>query len=577
MPFQLSDTTVLWGMLFLTVLGLGAIAAVVARRYFGLPTRKVLAALIVVEGVLAALHVVYADGGGSFQHWLFNLNLELTAGAVFSAAQCAVIAMIALVNGLGAPRLKLAQRAFWILLMAVFVWISLDEFLELHETVPTWRSAYMLAGGGVVLASAAAYWFLFRGETELFVPLVLGLAIMGGAGVVLDALTNDHDLVVAGMEIRWLNVLSCDAAWNPIDCGDVNVFGFVEELLEMGGASLVLAAVANYFQRRQPATRFHLLRRLATVTVLTWVLLWASSFWVAPSIAEAVNSEPARVDYLDGRLSLVSYDLSREVLVPGDTLTVSLFFRANTVLPEDYRVAVKLITRYEDETLAETDAQIGEWKYPSSAWLPGFTVRHNARLHVPEGAATPRSYHLTARVWHEEEAVEVASTTLEQVGEGTVVLRGMPVLSPGRPPAPPVAADYHFADGPVLAGYDVPSRAAAGEVVELRFWWQTDRDVPVELNQFVHFMAGDGSVPFAVDQAPFGGENFPTVYWPAGMGEVARWQVVVPADLPGGVYELYTGLYTLPDAQRAGVVSGAGEPVLNNLIRLGQIEIEGSG
>src|SRR5690606_2123074 len=104
-------------------------------------------------------------------------------------------------------------------------------------------------------------------------------------------------------------------------------------------------------------------------------------------------------------------------------------------------------TRYEDETLAEADAQLGEWKYPTSAWIPGVTVRHQARLTIPRGAATPRSYWLTARVWHEDEEVHVEETTLEESGTGTVVLCGLPLLSRGAPPDAPTPAAYSSAGG----------------------------------------------------------------------------------------------------------------------------------
>jgi len=99
--------------------------------------------------------------------------------------------------------------------------------------------------------------------------------------------------------------------------------------------------------------------------------------------------------------------------------------------------------------------------------------------------------------------------------------------------------------------------------------------VPVELNQFVHFLQQGGEGIFTYDQAPFGGENFPTVYWPAGIHEMARWRVDLPPTLPPGVYDVYTGLYTLPDVQRQPVFDERGEPVLDGTILMGQIVIEG--
>lgn len=566
---------ILWAFLIVVVLGFAAVAGVLAHFYLQGPARKLLAALVAAEVVLAALHILFARQTGTFAGWLFNLNSELTAGALFSAAQLTVIALFALVIAVRTPSLGLGQRLYWVALVALFAWLASDEFFALHENVPTWRSMYALLGLSVVGLSLVAFRFAFRDDISLFVPLLAGFLIMGGSGVVLDALTNDHDLVVAGHTVEWVNFLSCDAAWMPVACDDVNEFGHTEEFLEMAGASLMLASLFNYFQKRQAASQVRLLRRLIAVTGTTWLLLWVSSFWVVPAVATAVRSEPVSVEYLDGRLSLVGYHVSKPVLLPGDTVTVSLYFRADQPLPEDYLLAVKLFTRYEDATLAEADAQLGEWKYPTSAWIPGVTVRHQTRLTIPLGAATPRSYWLTARVWHEDEEVQVSETMLEESGTGTVVLCGLPLLSRGAPPDPPTPATYHFADGPILAGYDLPARAVAGSTVDLTFWWRTETAVPVELNQFVHFLEQGGEAIYSHDQAPFGGENFPTVYWPAGIRERARWHIDLPPTLPPGVYEVYTGLYTLPDVQRRAVFDADGAPVLDNAIPLGQIVIEG--
>lgn len=566
---------ILWAFLIAVVLGFAGAAGALAYFYLQGPARKLLVALVAAEAVLAALHILFARHTGTFSGWLFNLNSELTAGALFSAAQLTVIALFALVIAVRTPSLGLGQRLYWVALVALFAWLASDEFFALHETVPTWRSMYALLGLSVVGLSLAAFRLGFRGEAGLFVPLLAGFLIMGGAGVVLDALTNDHDLVVAGYTVEWVNFLSCDAAWMPVACTDVNEFGFTEEFLEMAGASLMLASLFNFFQKRQAASQVRLLRRLIAVTGTTWLLLWVSSFWVVPAVAAAMRSEPVHVEYLDGRLSLVGYHVSKPVLLPGDTVTVSLYFRADQPLPEDYLLAVKLFTRYEDETLAEADAQLGEWKYPTSAWIPGVTVRHQARLTIPRGAATPRSYWLTARVWHEDEEVHVEETTLEESGTGTVVLCGLPLLSRGAPPDAPTPAAYSFAGGPILAGYDLPAQAAPGSTVELAFWWRTEAAVPVELNQFVHFLQQGGEGIFTYDQAPFGGENFPTVYWPAGIHEMARWRVDLPPTLPPGVYDVYTGLYTLPDVQRQPVFDERGEPVLDGAILMGQIVIEG--
>ena len=78
------------------------------------------------------------------------------------------------------------------------------------------------------------------------------------------------------------------------------------------------SSLANYFFRRQPPERVRQLRRLAIAASATWVVVWASNFWLLPSVVTAVESEAAG-GLLDGRLSLIGYDLSKDVLLPGET------------------------------------------------------------------------------------------------------------------------------------------------------------------------------------------------------------------------------------------------------------------
>ena len=568
------SSSVILGFLAGVILIYAIFATPLALWFFGPPARRVLIALVGLAIALAGMHIVFAPQGKGLRSWLFNLDIEFTAGAVYSSLQYTLIALVALLNAIVTPALKIGQRLYWGLLSALFTWLCLDEFLSLHESFLHWRSAYALGGLALAASSLAAFWFGFKDRADLFIPLIVGLAMIGAAGVVLDALTNDHPLIVAGMQVKWVNLLSCNAPYIPLECKHMNRLGFVEEFLEMTGATLVLATFVNYLDTAPEKAGLRLFRHLSAGAVAVWLAIWIGKMWAIPTLDAAIGTEPIQVEYLDGRLTATGYRISGKVFNPGDDVVLTIFFRAKVPLQEDYRLSTHLMPRYGADSLAQADTELGGWVYPTSAWVPGLSVRERMPIHIPEDTPAPASYWLTMRVWHEDEDVPLSETDRFEVGPGTVVVLSLPVLPEGDIPDPPTAAGYRFSDGFWLTGYSIPRSAAPGGTLPLRFWWKTEARIPFEINQFVHLFDAQGQVALTYDQAPFGGERFPTVDWPAGMEAVAEWAIPLTASLEPGTYDVYTGLYTLPDIQRREVFDAQGQPVPDNAIYLGQITVE---
>ena len=566
------SSSTLWVTLAVVVLVDATLIAVLIFRHLKPLARRVLLAMAAVEVLLVVLHLTFRGQAKTFASWFFNLDLEFAGGALFSSAQYTAVALVAALNALRASASRIPQRLYWGAFTLLFAWLALDEFFALHEGILFWRGAYTIGGVAVVGMALLAYWLAFRGHTELSVPLVVGLIMMGTSGVLLDAVTNDHVLVVAGVEMRWLLWFSCDGII-PVPCRYMNELSFSEEFLEMAGVSIVLASLISYTESTHGAEARRGLRWAFAAATSAWLIFFVGYLWIAPTIGSALRARSAQVEYLDSDLALVGYFLSGDVLRPGDELTATLYFRANKPLDEDYRLAVQLIPRYGEEAIAQADFQLGEWQYPSSAWIPGLSVRNRVHLYIPQEVITPQAYWLVARVWHESRAVALASADRQEVGPGSVVVADVVVLSDRAPLPPPIASDYRFEMGIHLVGYALPESAASGGVLPLDFWWETERRVERELNQYVHLFDQVGTFAFGYDQAPFGGESFPTTDWPAKMRERAHWDVPLPADLAPGVYEVYTGLYTLDDVVRLPVADAEGQPIPDFSIHLGAIRI----
>jgi hypothetical protein len=84
--------------------------------------------------------------------------------------------------------------------------------------------------------------------------------------------------------------------------------------------------------------------------------------FVVPSPGHASDAD------FGGKVELLGYSLSAEAAAPGDRLTVTLFWRAQTEMEEDYTVFVHLAGP-DGRLSGQHDGQPAGGTYPTSLWL----------------------------------------------------------------------------------------------------------------------------------------------------------------------------------------------------------------
>ncbi len=95
---------------------------------------------------------------------------------------------------------------------------------------------------------------------------------------------------------------------------------------------------------------------------------------------------------LGGLATLVGFDLSAEEIEPGDTLTVTLVWRAEAETTTGYRVFLHLIGP-DGRLVAQSDGEPANWTRPTTGWLPGEYIADERVLTIPPDAP-PGSYTL---------------------------------------------------------------------------------------------------------------------------------------------------------------------------------------
>jgi len=490
--------------------------------------------------------------------------------------------LVALLIGLLGRWPRAWHRLYWLILAGLFAFLCVDEYFALHESVLLWRYMYPLAGVLAVGLTILAWALTFRRDWWVAAFIVLGLGIMGFSGVALDAFSNEQLLRFGSYEVTWF---ACSDHFLGLPCQS---YGFAEEFLEMAGVTLVLAALFSYLLVKAPPEAGQRIRRVLVIGAGVWLAWTVANPWVIPSIEMLLpGTQRVALAYADDDLRLLGYRRSAAAVAPGGAVDITIYFRAERPLTQDYHLSIHALSRPDAESVAQADIQLGEWEYPSSAWIPGLAVRNRVRLEFPADLpADPASYSIALRVWYpdaprrtltmeELNGLLIVDSTRPLITPDTVELFGLAVLTPTTLPEPPTPAGYRFAGDVTLAGYDLPQTATPGETLPLAFWWRTGNSpaLNADMVQFIHFFHSNGQDYWVYDRPPFG-DRFPTSDWPGGVTLRDSVSVPLPADLPPGEYTVRTGLYEPVNRDRLVVTDAGGAVVTDYSIILGTVTLD---
>ena len=565
---------VVYQILFvISILGIFGICAFTAwfvtRRPLQPFARNLLIVLIVLEIGLATLHILTFNSGlPPFWKWFFDLQYEMNLGSIFSALQLFIIMTVALVNALLTPGLTLWQRAYWLLLVMVFLYLSIDEFYELHETfgsrVPTeaWRVPYAIGGSFLLAVSGLVYWFGYRKEPTFFVLLFAGIGVMAISGIGIEEFVM-QGFVYQSPGFTWMYVF--------------------EEWFEMVGATIVLATFLSYSQRRLTALDWPRAKLALVAGVVIGLSWYTFSLAIVPALEARIFANAIDVDYAEDELSLVGYHMYPDTIQPGSEIVMNLYWLARAPLNEDYSLSVHLVERGTNRSLAQSD-NLHMGPMPGQAMYPGIVMRRTIFLDAPRSLPTPASYDVMVRVWsgpwpfltpwEDTVGLNIARSEQRPLLASDAVLIDH-VVAPPVDAVQPLAttADYQFtADGFTLAGYELPQETITTHSFPVSFEWATQSQPSRDLTQFFHVVGETEEAFFTFDQKPFNG-TFPTNDWPAGIEAVDGWTVTLPDEAPAGEYQIYTGLYDLDTLERSPI-SENGQPVQDNSILLGTIQYD---
>ena len=562
-PNAVLTLAILHGLIIVLLFGLAALLLPKSKRF----AVAIIFVLLWTMSLVAMLD--FMAGNTGFISWFMNPAAERNLPTMLSSSFLLANSAAALLILWQSRKERAAwEGGYWILLGFLFIFLSLDEYFSIHESILFWRNAYLGLGGTVGLLSLL---MIFRSRSKLQRPLllfVIGFGTIGFSGVILNAFTTQSIISFGSIE---LDFLTCRHEFMGVLCRDFNNSQDTGELFGEVLVLMSLLTVAQIYINPQQWKR----RQTSIVAVgLTWFVLLAASLWILPAI-QSLSAKSVVANY--GDLSLIAYSVSESTIEADDTLEVSIYMRVNQSITSDYSLSVHLYTQAlpDVDSIAQDDMELGDFKYPTRAWLPYLPVRNDFRLQIPDDLATSASYRLVAILWQDtpENTIAVKETSLDTLANGTVTILDGIAAPPSDIDSIPMSAAYDFAPNFSLEGYELPEEVAVGNTITVDFWWSSKESVDVELTHFLHWFHSETGEYVIFDQIPFAGA-FPTQDWPKNLLAQDSWTITLPDDMPAGIYRVQTGLFGVASGERIPVTDADGERVLDDSIVLGVVTVK---
>jgi mannosyltransferase len=229
--------------------------------------------------------------------------------------------------------------------------------------------------------------------------------------------------------------------------------------------------------------------------------------------------------------TLLGYQIGREKASTGESVPLTLFWRADQKPNADYQFQIQFGDKFSKPLpLANT-------AYPTSQWNAGEIVRGQYNVQIPTDADA----------WTGDLRLEIGDGTNKQ---GVSLQQQFVVEKVNRSfdaPNPQNKQDANFNNAIALVGYDLSAQEIqAGEPLTVTLYWKATGTMEKPYTVFVQLL-GDAPPPVAQkDSQPLNGGR-PTQTWVQGEFLTDPYTLEIKPDVPKGKYKILVGWYDASD------------------------------
>ncbi|MGD2143254.1 MAG: glycosyltransferase family 39 protein [Anaerolineae bacterium] len=232
---------------------------------------------------------------------------------------------------------------------------------------------------------------------------------------------------------------------------------------------------------------------------------------------------------------LLGYHVTPAELDPGDTVTVTLYWKALARTERPHAVFIHVLSD-EGTMIAQRDTYPGLGRYPTVAWNPGTVFADAYRVHLPETAYAPDTGYVQVGLYVPE-------------GPRLATDNGRDALQLARIRVRPRAGDVpnplnvNFGDKVALIGYALDQRVAhPGETIRLTLYWRAVSSMDVNYEVFVHVLGKENQV-WANSDSPLTDEAVCTNRWDIGKAVKEVRELTIVEATPPDFYDIELGLH----------------------------------
>lgn len=273
---------------------------------------------------------------------------------------------------------------------------------------------------------------------------------------------------------------------------------------------------------------------------------------------------------------------------PGDSIPLTLFWRADQDLSEDYSVFVHVVDR-NTKLVAQDDSIPNNGFAPTLLWMPGQIISDLHTIELPN-SLVPGVYQVVAGLYRfaDKQRLTVGTDTGSLEDDAAALATFKIRADTAFTPANTLNAQFGSAiqlhgftltaantSEPAVANADTHSPAhisvSANAELHLNLEWRARQAPQKEYTVFVHLLDAQNNLVRQQDNPPLNG-GYKTNIWDAGERVVDSYGLDLN-QLPPGEYRLMLGMYASEGGERLPAQSAQGVEYPNREIPLAQVTI----
>lgn len=267
------------------------------------------------------------------------------------------------------------------------------------------------------------------------------------------------------------------------------------------------------------------------------------------------------------RALLVGYEVQPKTLLPGEVLTVSLYWQALQPIELDYLESVKL--------LDPANLPVGEVDQtpplPTTRWWPGEVVHDTVVVPLNADVSPPAILQLDVGLLYLEtlRTLPVFNVDGQEIPRSLAQVK---VLPPTWPDLKGVKRlSYVFDESLILEGMHLSETTVTpGDMLSLELYWSSLNPVNEDYTVFIHLLDEAGNLVGQGDGPPVNG-YYPTSAWSSGEVILDTHVIPIPDEVASGRYDLVAGLYRDTDGTR--LLARSSEGNTTDVVALGEVYV----